>query len=372
MTATNATGADTTPATVSITVAPARPDLANASAASLVAGPRSQYHLVHQQRRRCADQLRGGQDAAHWPRPGPHQRQRQLRNHRHPASRQQSDHLHSDCHQRHGRGLHAGHCLHHCRTGAAQPCQCQLPPTSLQERKSPPSTLSNSGGGMLTNCAVDKTLPTGLDLDRTSDNGSCEITGTPDAATAEATYTITATNATGADSTPATVSITVAPGAARPCQCPCRQPHSRNGNHRHLVHQQWRRYPDQLRGGQDAAHWSRPGPHQRQWQLRNHRHPGRCQLSEATYTITATNATGADATPATVSITVAPARPDLANAPAASLTAGTRASTILFTNNGGALNGGCTADSLLRNHRHPGRQRRLHRLATPATRRTWA
>ena len=62
---------------------------------------------------------------------------------------------------------------------------------------------------MLTGCAVDKTLPTGLDLDRTSDNGSCEITGTPDAATAEATYRVTATNATGADATPATVSITV-------------------------------------------------------------------------------------------------------------------------------------------------------------------
>ena len=73
---------------------------------------------------------------------------------------------------------------------------------------------------MLTGCAVDKTLPTGLDLDRTSDNASCEITGTPDAVTATATYRVTATNATGEDATPATVSITCQPGIARASPMP--------------------------------------------------------------------------------------------------------------------------------------------------------
>ena len=153
--ATNATGADSTPATVSITVAPARPNLANAPAASLVAGTEiTTISFTNNGGGHCADQPRGGQDAAHWPRPGPHQRQQQLRDHWHPASRQQSDHLHNHRHQRHGRGHHASHRFHHCH--------------------------------------------------------GCT-------------------------------------GAAQPCQCPCRQPHCRNGNHRHLVHQQWRWRPEPAR-----------------------------------------------------------------------------------------------------------------------------
>ena len=181
MTATNATGADTTPATVSITVAPARPDLANAPAANLTAGTEI---------------------------------------------------------------------------------------TAIN--------FVNSGGGMLTGCAVDKTLPTGLDLDRTSDNGSCEITGTPRVVSSQTTYTITATNATGADTTPATVSITVAPARPNLANAPAANLIAGTEITAITLCQQRRRCADQLRGGQDAAHWPRPGSHQRQRQLRNHRHPGRC------------------------------------------------------------------------------------------------
>ena len=113
-------------------------------------------------------------------------------------------------------------------------------------------SFTNNGGGALTGCTVSPTLPTGLEVSRSTGNASCQITGTP-----------------------------------------------------------------------------------------------RVVSSQTTYTVTATNATGADTTPATVAITVAPARPDLANAPAASLTAGTRASTILFTNNGGGALTGCTVSPTL-------------------------
>ena len=81
--------------------------------------------------------------------------------------------------------------------------------------------------------------------------------------------------------------------------------------------------------------------HQRQRQLPDHRHPNRCRQRQTAYTVTATNASGDDATPATVSITVAPARPDLADAFAANLTVGDRAA-ITFTNKGGGSLTSCT------------------------------
>ena len=71
-----------------------------------------------------------------------------------------------------------------------------------------PIRFTNSGGGALTSCTVSNpALPAGLTARRTSGNASCEIIGTPTAMTARATYTMTATNATGSDT--ATVSITI-------------------------------------------------------------------------------------------------------------------------------------------------------------------
>ena len=70
-------------------------------------------------------------------------------------------------------------------------------------------TFTNNGGGSLISCAVSPPLPAGLAVSRTSDNTSCRIIGTPDAASSQATYTVTASNATGADATLATVSIAV-------------------------------------------------------------------------------------------------------------------------------------------------------------------
>ena len=78
-------------------------------------------------------------------------------------------------------------------------------------------SFTNSGGGSLTNCAFSGALPTGLAVSRAAGNGSCRITGRPTAATSGAvTITVTATNATGADATPATVSITVNAAAVAP------------------------------------------------------------------------------------------------------------------------------------------------------------
>ena len=70
-------------------------------------------------------------------------------------------------------------------------------------------SFSNSGGGSLSSCRVSPPLPSGLTASLTSGNGSCQITGTPSSALNQTTYRITATNATGADTTPATVTITV-------------------------------------------------------------------------------------------------------------------------------------------------------------------
>ena len=70
-------------------------------------------------------------------------------------------------------------------------------------------TFTNSGGGSLTGCSVTGApLPAGLTASRTTGDGSCQITGTPNAPATAATYTVTATNAIG--SANATVSITVA------------------------------------------------------------------------------------------------------------------------------------------------------------------
>ena len=62
-------------------------------------------------------------------------------------------------------------------------------------------------GGAITSCTVAPVLPTGLSVGVNSN--TCEITGTPTAITAQATYTVTGTNASGNNT--ATVDITVNP-----------------------------------------------------------------------------------------------------------------------------------------------------------------
>lgn len=67
-------------------------------------------------------------------------------------------------------------------------------------------SFNNTAGASLTSC-TSGTLPTGLSIAISSDNSTCEITGTPTALQSSTTYTVTATNATGSDT--ATVSIAV-------------------------------------------------------------------------------------------------------------------------------------------------------------------
>jgi hypothetical protein len=64
-------------------------------------------------------------------------------------------------------------------------------------------TATNTGGP-ITGCVSAPALPTGLSLNTTT----CAITGTPTAITANATYTITASNS-GGNATPVTIDITV-------------------------------------------------------------------------------------------------------------------------------------------------------------------
>ena len=212
--------------------------------------------------------------------------------------------------------------------------------------------FTNNGGGALTGCTVSPTLPTGLNVSRSTGNASCQITGTPGVAGSQITYTVTATNATGADATPATVSITVVAALARPNLANASAASLTAGTRASAI-----LFTNNGGGTLTGCTVSPTLP----TGLNVSRTTGNasCQItgtpgavSSGTYAVTATNATGADTTPATVAITVmaAPivlARPDLANAAAASLIAGTRASTILFTNNGGGALTGCTVSPTL-------------------------
>ena len=213
--------------------------------------------------------------------------------------------------------------------------------------------FANNGGGMLTRCAVDKTLPTGLDLDRTSDNASCEITGTPDAVSGPTTYTVTATNATGEDATPATVSITVNPALPDLANAPAASL---------VAGTEITAITFANNGGGMLTDCAVNPPLPTGLDLDRTSDNASCEITGIpdavtavdTYTVTATNVTGADATPATVSITVNPALPDLADAAAATLVAGTAITAITFANNGGgALNPpdgtppGCTVSPTL-------------------------
>ena len=89
-------------------------------------------------------------------------------------------------------------------------------PTLVAGQRAEAIVFTNSGGGSLTKCAVSPVLPSGLMVSHTDNNASCQITGMPMVVSASRAYTVTATNATGSDPTPATVSITVSGPAAVP------------------------------------------------------------------------------------------------------------------------------------------------------------
>ena len=212
--------------------------------------------------------------------------------------------------------------------------------------------FTNSGGGALTRCAISPTLPTGLGVSRTAGNASCQITGTPRVARGRTTYRVTATNATGMDTTPATVAITVA--AAPPSLA---RPNLANVSAASTLTAGTRASPILFTNNGGGALTRCAVSPTLPTGLGVSRTAGNasCQITgiptavsaEGTYRVTATNATGADITPASVSITVALARPNLANASAASLTAGTRATAIIFTNSGGGALTGCAVSPTL-------------------------
>ena len=67
--------------------------------------------------------------------------------------------------------------------------------------------ITNSAGQELTTCTSNPTLPAGISIAVSTDKATCEFSGTPSTTQDAQTYTITATNITGADS--ATLSIEV-------------------------------------------------------------------------------------------------------------------------------------------------------------------
>ena len=70
-----------------------------------------------------------------------------------------------------------------------------------------PLSFVNTGGVNLTNCSSAPDLPVGLSVALSANNSTCEISGTPSAASTATIYAITATNISGTDS--ATLSIVV-------------------------------------------------------------------------------------------------------------------------------------------------------------------
>ena len=206
-----------------------------------------------------------------------------------------------------------------------------------------PIRFTNSGGGALTRCAVSPTLPSGLTVRPTSGNASCEITGTPDAATATNIYTVTATNATGSGT--ATVSITVnllaAPILADDTTA-----------RTFMLDTPVTPIPFTNTGGGALTSCTVSNPDLPAG-LTASRTTGNasCQITgtptaaatQATYTMTARNAAGAGT--ATVSITVNAVLPMLADAAAQTFTVGTPAPTITFTNTGGGRLTACTVSN---------------------------
>ena len=89
----------------------------------------------------------------------------------------------------------------------------------LVERRTIEDIVFTNGGGAPSDtngCASDPLLPNGLAIARTSDGNSCQITGTPTAATAARSYNITATNSTGASTIAVSLTISAAPTSAAP------------------------------------------------------------------------------------------------------------------------------------------------------------
>ena len=213
-------------------------------------------------------------------------------------------------------------------------------------------SFTNSGGGSLTGCAPTGALPAGLALSRTSDNSSCQISGAPMSAAAVVTITVTASNATGPDATPATVRITVvaAPRLAAPDLA--------DAPDAMLTVGQRATIPFTNSGGGSLTGCAPTGALPAGLALSPTPDSSSCQITGApmsaaavvTITVTASNAAGPDATPATVRITVAAAprlaAPDLADAPDAMLTVGQQA-TIPFTNSGGGSLTGCASTDAL-------------------------
>ena len=91
----------------------------------------------------------------------------------------------------------------------APPNLANLSDTIFETGQEDSIVFANNGGGSITRCDVSPMLPMGLSAVPISGSSSCQISGTPLAASAQETYTVTARNAIGPDASPATVRITV-------------------------------------------------------------------------------------------------------------------------------------------------------------------
>ena len=204
-----------------------------------------------------------------------------------------------------------------------------------------PFSFDNSAGGAVGADGCSGTLPAGLNL--TVANNTCQIAGTPTEPSAEATYTITATNTAGSDM--ATISITVNPAAPMlenapeqnyPINEPITTPFAFTNGGGDV----------QASGGCTIRPTLPLG-----LTFTKTTDNQTCQITgtplaespRTTYTVTATNTAGSDM--ATISITVNPAAPMLENAPEQNYPINEPITTpFAFTNGGGDVqaSGGCT------------------------------
>ena len=237
-------------------------------------------------------------------------------------------------------------------------------------------TFTNNGGGVLTSCAASPPLPNGLSVSRTGDNGSCEITGTPSVASSRTTYTVTATNATGTGAGTVSIAVMAAPPVlARPDLADASAASFTVGMRATITFTN--------NGGGVLTNCAASPPLPNGLSVSRTGDNGSCEITgtptfvscRTTYMVAATNATGTGAGTVSIAVMAAPpvlARPDLADASAASFVAGTEITAITFVNNGGGALTNCAVapplpnglDGLahrrqrqLPNHRHPNRCR---------------
>ena len=217
------------------------------------------------------------------------------------------------------------------------------PQTFTENTASSTLRFINDGGAELTSCTVSG-LPDGLNLVVSSDNASCEISGTPTTVQAAIVYTITASNAAGSHS--ANVSIEVIASLALPLiDNPDAQRYTQNMSVPTLA-------LINNGGGNLTSCTANSLPAGLNIAISND--ATSCEISGTPTTtqpatnhiITASNEAGSDSADINIEVITALAAPLITNPQAQSYTQNNDIGVLSLVNNGGGILTGCSANTL--------------------------